>query len=156
MAGAEREKPEQIKHETFEEHIKQIQYDAETFDGNAFRDKFLSENAIKEHSNVVIALMKAEEIEYIVEEILAKRDGVYIEDRGVYYYIEGDKQIEIDFDEVEEDLGRSYTVYDFLVNLSTTVGRAMTVGNKFIITTELTGIEVDVDEMGEVRKKRDE
>lgn len=153
MAGAEREKPEQIKHETFEEHIKQIQYDAETFDGDAFRDKFLSENTIKEHNNVVIALMKTEEIEYIVEEILAKREDVYIEDRGVYYYIEGDQQIEIDFDKVEEDLGRSYTVYDFLVNLSTTVGRAMTVGNKFVITTQLTGIEVDVDELGELKKK---
>jgi hypothetical protein len=153
MAGAEQDKAKQIKHETFEEHIQQIQYDAKTFDGDAFREKFLAENAVKEHNNVVIALMKTEEVEYIVEEILAQREDVYIEDRGVYYYIEGDKQIEIDFDKVEEDLGRSYTVYDFLVNLSTTVGRAMTVGNKFVITTQLTGIEVDIDEIGEGEKK---
>jgi len=142
------DKSEQIKHETFEEHITQIQYDADNFDGDAFREKFLSENTLKEHNNVVIALMKTEEIEYIVEEILAKRQGVYIEDRGVYYYIEGDQQIEIDFDKVEAGLGRSYTVYDFLVNLSTTVGRAMTLGNRFVITTKLTGIEVDVDAVG--------
>jgi methane monooxygenase regulatory protein B len=141
-------KSEQIKHETFEEHITQIQYDADSFDGDAFREKFLSENTLKEHNNVVIALMKTEEIEYIVEEILAKRQGVYIEDRGVYYYIEGDQQIEIDFDKVEEGLGRSYTVYDFLVNLSTTVGRAMTLGNRFVITTKLAGIEVDMDAVG--------
>src|SRR5262249_45426685 len=120
MAAAEQEKAEQIKHETFDEHINQIQYDAQTFDGKAFQEKFLAENALKEHDSVVIALMKTEEIEYIVEEILAKREAVYIEDRGVYYYIEGDKQIEIDFDDVAEGLGRSYTVYDFLVNLSTT------------------------------------
>ncbi|HXG21940.1 MAG TPA: MmoB/DmpM family protein [Methylomirabilota bacterium] len=149
MAGAEQNRAEPIKHETFEEHIKQIQYDADTFDGQAFQDKFLSENTLKEHNSVVIALMKTEEIEYLVEEILARREGVYIEDRGVYYYIEGDGQITIDFDEVEEGLGRSYTVYDFLVNLSTTVGRAMTLGNKFVITTRLAGIEVDVDEIGE-------
>jgi len=148
MAGAEQDKAAPIKHETFEEHIKQIQYDADTFDGQAFQKKFLSENTLKEHNSVVIALMKTEEIEYLVEEILAEREGVYIEDRGVYYYIEGDGQIAIDFDEVEEGLGRSYTVYDFLVNLSTTVGRAMTVGNKFVITTKLAGIEVDVDEVG--------
>src|SRR5215510_14213852 len=148
MAAGEKDKAEQIKHETFEEHIKQIQYDAQTFDGKAFQEKFLAEGALKEHNNVVIAMMKTEEIEYIVEEILAQREGVYIEDRGVYYYVEGDKEIEIDFDKVEEGLGRSYTVYDFLVNLSTTVGRAMTLGNKFIITTKLAGIEVDVDEVG--------
>jgi methane monooxygenase regulatory protein B len=142
------DKSEKIKHETFDEHITQIQYDADSFDGNAFREKFLSESTLKEHNNVVIALMKTEEIEYIVEEVLAKRQGVYIEDRGVYYYIEGDQQIEIDFDKVEEELGRSYTVYDFLVNLSTTVGRAMTLGNRFVITTKLAGIEVDVDAVG--------
>jgi methane monooxygenase regulatory protein B len=150
---AEQDKPEQIKHETFAEHINQIQYDAETFDGDAFREKFLSENAIKEHNNVVIALMKTEEIEYIVEEILAKRDDVYIEDRGVYYYIEGDQQIVIDFDQVEEGLGRSYTVYDFLVNLSTTVGRAMTLGNRFVITSKLAGIEIDVDDIEKEENK---
>jgi MmoB/DmpM family len=146
--AAEQDKAEQIKHETFAEHIAQIQYDADTFDGDAFREKFLSENTLKEHNNVVIAMMKTEEIEYIVEEILAKREDVYIEDRGVYYYVEGDKQIEIDFDKVEEGLGRSYTVYDFLVNLSTTVGRAMTLGNRFVITTKLAGIEIDVDAVG--------
>jgi len=142
---AEQDKAAQIKHETFEEHITQIQHDAHTFDGEAFREKFLSETTLKEHNNVVIALMKTEEIDYIVEEILAKRERVYIEDRGVYYYIEGDQEIEIDFDQVEEGLGRSYTVYDFLVNLSTTVGRAMTLGNRFVITTKLAGIEVDMD-----------
>src|SRR5262247_3568798 len=124
MAAAEQDKDEQIKHETFEEHIKQIQYDADTFDGKAFQEKFLAEGTLKEHNSVVIAMMKTEEIEYIVEEILAQREGVY-------FYVEGDKEIEIDFDKVEEGLGRSYTVYDFLVNLSTTVGRAMTLGNKF-------------------------
>jgi methane monooxygenase regulatory protein B len=148
MAAADQNKPEQIKHETFEEHLKQIQYDEHTFDSKAFQEKFLAENTLKEHNNVVIALMKTEEIEYIVEEILAQREGVYIEDRGVYYYIEGDQQIEIDFDEVEQQLGHSYTVYDFLVNLSTTVGRAMTLGNCFVITTKLAGIEIDVDEVG--------
>src|SRR5215510_1248504 len=117
MAAAEQDKVEQIKHETFEEHIKQIQYDADTFDGKAFQEKFLAEGTLKEHNSVVIAMMKTEEIEY-------------------------------NFDKVEEGLGRSYTVYDFLVNLSTTVGRAMTLGNKFIITTKLAGIEVDVDEVG--------
>ena len=153
MAGPDQDKDAQIKHETFAEHINQIQYDADTFDGNVFREKFLAENTVKEHNNVVIAMMKTEEIQFIVEEILAKRDDVYIEDRGVYYYVEGDKLIEIDFDKVEEELGRSYTVYNFLVNLSTTVGRAMTIGNKFIITTKLTGIEADLDEVDEVAKK---
>jgi methane monooxygenase regulatory protein B len=35
-------------------------------------------------------------------------------------------------------------VFDFLVSVSTAVGRTMTVGNKFILTTSLLGLEEEV------------
>ena len=51
---------------------------------------------------------------------------------------------EVDCDEVEPLIGHPYNVFDFLVSVSTTIGRAMTVGNKFILTTSLLGLEEDV------------
>lgn len=136
------EKVENVSHE---DHIKEIQYDEDTFDAQAFQDKFLSQDKIRSTNSVAMALMKTEEIEFIVEEFLASKENIYIEDRASFYYVDADTEVVLDFDEIEEALGRPYSVYDFLVNLSTTVGRAMTVGNKFILTTRLVGIEMDVD-----------
>lgn len=136
---------ETVENVSHEDHIKEIQYDEDTFDAQAFQDKFLSQDKIRSTNSVAMALMKTEEIEFIVEEFLASKENIYIEDRASFYYVDADTEVVLDFDEIEEALGRPYSVYDFLVNLSTTVGRAMTVGNKFILTTRLVGIEMDVD-----------
>lgn len=136
---------EEVENVSFEDHIKEIQYDKDNFDAQAFQDKFLSQDKIRSTDNVAMALMKTEEIEFIVEDFLADKEGVYIEDRSSFFYIDSGVEIVLDFDEIEEALGRPYNVYDFLVNLSTAVGRALTVGNKFVLTTRLVGIEMEVD-----------
>lgn len=116
-------------------------------DGQSFIDDFLSvENSVIHSSDaVVLALMKSEEITAIVEEMikpmLEDNPTIAIEDRGAYWWIKATGKIVIDCDEAEELLGKRYTVYDLLVNVSTTVGRAMTVGNSFIVTSELVGLE---------------
>ena len=137
---------EAVEHVSHEDHIKEIQYDEDTFDAQAFQDKFLSQNKLRSTDNVAMALMKTEEIEFIVEEFLVDKEGIYIEDRSAFFYVDSCVEIVLDFDEIEEALGRPYNVYDFLVNLSTAVGRALTVGNKFVLTTRLVGIEMEVDE----------
>ena len=134
------EEPEEV---SFEDHIKEISYDEESFDPKAFQEKFMSQDKLRTTNSVAMALMKTDEIDTIVECYLADKEGIYVEDRGPYYYVDCDGEVVLDFDEIEEDLGRSYNVFDFLVNLSTTVGRALTVDNKFILTTRRVGIEDD-------------
>jgi len=115
--------------------------------GQAFFDDFLSaENSVVRSSDaVVLALMKTEEISAIIEEMikpmLEDNPTIAIEDRGGYWWIKATGKIIIDCDEASDILGKKYTVYDLLVNVSTTVGRAMTVGNDFIITSEMVGLE---------------
>jgi len=115
--------------------------------GQAFFDDFLSaENSVVRSSDaVVLALMKTEEISAIIEEMikpmLEDNPTIAIEDRGGYWWIKATGKIVIDCDEASDILGKKYTVYDLLVNVSTTVGRAMTVGNDFIITSEMVGLE---------------
>ena len=138
------EEPEEV---SFEDHIKEISYDEESFDPKAFQEKFMSQDKLRTTNSVAMALMKTDEIDTIVECYLADKEGIYVEDRGPYYYVDCDGEVVLDFDEIEEDLGRSYNVFDFLVNLSTTVGRALTVDNKFILTTRLIGIEDDGEEV---------
>ncbi len=116
-------------------------------EGQSFIDEFLSkENSVIHSSDaVVLAMMKTEEIDVIIDEMIkpmrVDNPTIAIEDRGGYWWIKATGKIVIDCDEAAEILGKRYTVYDLLVNISTTIGRAMTVGNQFIITTELVGLE---------------
>ncbi|WP_068635401.1 MmoB/DmpM family protein [Thauera butanivorans] len=120
-------------------------------EGQDFIDDFLSEenSALPTSEAVVLALMKTEEIDAVVDEMIKPQmednPTIAVEDRGGYWWIKANGKIVIDCDEATELLGKKYTVYDLLVNVSTTVGRAMTLGNQFIITNELLGLETKVE-----------
>lgn len=119
--------------------------------GQDFVDEFLAEKncSLPTSDAVVLALMKTEEINVIVDEIIRpmmdENPALAVDDRGGYWWIKVNGKIVIDCDEATEILGKKYTVYDFLVNVSTTIGRAMTLGNQFVLTNELLGLETKID-----------
>jgi methane monooxygenase regulatory protein B len=116
--------------------------------GKQFADEyFKEENQVVHESNaVVLVLKKSDEMDFIVEEILLKdfkkkNPSLVVQDRAGYWWCKADGKIEVDCDEATELLGKSYTVYDLLVDVSSTVGRAYTFGSTFIITSELMGLD---------------
>lgn len=116
--------------------------------GKAFSDEYFSEeNQVFHESNeVVLVLKKSDEINIIVEEILlgdrkADNPTLVVEDRAGYWWLKATGKIEIDAAEVAELLGRSFSVYDLLVDVSSTIGRAYTLGDVFTITSELMGLD---------------
>ncbi|MFS8039543.1 MmoB/DmpM family protein [Xanthobacter sp. AM11] len=116
--------------------------------GQAFIDEFLDEKnmTVKESRDIVLVLMKSEEMEVVVDDIILgeqkkSNPSIVVEDHASYYWIKADGQIVIDVDIVADIMGRSYNVYDFLVNVSSTVGRAFITGNVFTLTTELVGLD---------------
>ncbi|MDD4868760.1 MAG: MmoB/DmpM family protein [Mycobacterium sp.] len=119
--------------------------------GQKFIDEFLDDknSELPTSDAVVLALMKTEEIDAVIEEMIKPmiedNPTIAIEDRGGYWWIKANGKIVIDCDEATEILGKKYSVYDLLVNVSTTIGRAMTLGNQFIITNELLGLETKVE-----------
>jgi methane monooxygenase regulatory protein B len=113
----------------------------------ALRKKMWSDEGVKETRRVVAVLARCEEIEVVVEwlaEQYAHDPNFKIEDRGPYYRIDCEEGLEVDLDEIESLIGHPYNVFDFLVSVSTTIGRSMTVGNKFVLTTSLLGLEEEV------------
>ena len=63
-----------------------------------------------------------------------------VEDRTGFWWIKADGQIQVD----TEPAGiarQNLLVYYFLVNVSSTIGRAYTHGNTFTITSELMGLD---------------
>ena len=111
------------------------------------KQKMWNDEGVKESRRVVVVLMRCEEIE-VVADWLEERYGhdpeFRIEDRGPYYRIDCLEGLEVDLDEIEPLIGHPYNVFDFLVSVSTAVGRTMTVGNRFVATTSLLGLEEEV------------
>jgi hypothetical protein len=113
----------------------------------ALKQKMWSDEGVKETRRVVAVLARCEEIEVVVEWLAEEYEddpSFKIEDRGPYYRIDCDEGFEVDLDEIESLIGHPYNVFDFLVSVSTTIGRSMTVGNKFVLTTSLLGLEEEV------------
>ncbi|HVW33635.1 MAG TPA: MmoB/DmpM family protein [Acidimicrobiia bacterium] len=113
----------------------------------ALRQKMWSDEGVQETRRVVVVLARCDEIETVVDwlqERYEDRPDVVIEDHGPYYRIDCEEGLEVDLDEIEPLIGHPYNVFDFLVNVSTAVGRTMTVGNKFVLTTSLLGLEEEV------------
>lgn len=116
-------------------------------DANQLREKLFSDDGVVESRNVVMTLTKADEIEVTVDWLLEKyadEPSFSIQDSGTYYRIDCLEGFEIDADEIGELLGHPFSVYDLLVNVSTTIGRAYVNGNVFAITTDLLGFEREV------------
>jgi hypothetical protein len=111
------------------------------------KEKMWNHDGVKESRRVVVVLMRCEEIEVVVdwlEERYGQDPEFVIEDRGPYYRIDCLEGLEVDLDEIEPLIGHPYNVFDFLVSVSTAVGRTMTVGNRFVATTSLLGLEEEV------------
>lgn len=117
------------------------------YDAEQVRAKLFGDGAVVETRRVVLTLTKADEIEATVEWLAdryAEEPSLRIEDCGTFYRIDCLEGFEIDADEIAELLGRPFSVYDLLVNVSTTIGRAYVNGNVFAITTDLLGFEREV------------
>ncbi|AEV73591.1 MmoB/DmpM family protein [Mycolicibacterium rhodesiae NBB3] len=123
---------------------------AKEYDPQALQDRMYGAGAaaaVVESRRVVLCLMKSTEIELVVEELMeeyADDDSFLIEDAGTFYRLENDEGFEIDLDIMEPLIGHRYDVFDFMVNVTTTIGRAYNDGNKFVMTTKLMGLEEDL------------
>jgi methane monooxygenase regulatory protein B len=116
--------------------------------GAAFAKEFFDEKnqVVHESNTVVLVLMKSDEIDAIVEEIILgpgkqANPSITVEDRTGFWWIKADGKIEVDTQAASDLLGKTYSIYDFLVNVSSTIGRAYTLGDTFTITSELMGLD---------------
>lgn len=122
--------------------------------GKAFADEYFAEEnqVCHESDTVVLVLKKSDELNTVVEEILLgshkdQNRTLVVEDRAGFWWLKANGKIEIDCREVSELLGKSYSVYDLLVDVSSTIGRAYTLDETFTITSELMGLDVKLQDI---------
>lgn len=82
-------------------------------------------------------LMKSEEADATIDVLELDHPDVKIEDRGPYWYLEHPSEIRVDMTRVGEEMGKDISLSNWLVVMTTFVGRAATEVDHFRVTSEM-------------------
>ncbi len=88
-------------------------------------------------SRVVLVLMKSPEADATLDVLRADHPEVEIEDKGPYWHLQHEKEIRVDLERVGEELGEEISLSEWLVVMSSFVGRVETEPDLFLVTTEM-------------------
>lgn len=94
-------------------------------------------------SRVVLVLMKSPEADATLDVLREDHPDIVIEDRQTYWHLEHEKEIRIDLERVGDELGESIELNEWLVIMSTFVGRVETEPGSFRVTTEMLQLTDD-------------
>lgn len=99
---------------------------------------------VEASEHVVVVLMKGDEADATLDVVRADSPEVVITDQGTYWHLSGEKEIVIDMERVGEELGEPIALGEWLVIMSTFVGRVITEPTFFRVTSDVTGIDTEV------------
>jgi hypothetical protein len=89
---------------------------------------------------VAIALMRSDLATATIDVLSDDQPDAVVSDHGTYVLIEADDEIRVDMDRVSEELGVPVTLSQWLVIMSTFVGRAAPGANYMRVTSEMTDL----------------
>jgi hypothetical protein len=92
--------------------------------------------------NVALVLMKSEEADATIDVLEADFPAVDILDHGTYWRLEATDEIYVAMERVGEELGRSIALSQWLVIMSSFVGRAAPGSDYFRVTSQMLDLEV--------------
>ncbi len=100
----------------------------------------LPENAAND--TVCIVLMKSPETDATLDYLASDHPEVKCEDLGPYWLVSGTGEIVIDLERVGQELGQKISLGEWLVIMSSFVGRVMTDPGHFRVTSHMTDLEL--------------
>lgn len=92
---------------------------------------------------VALVLMKSEEADATLDVLEASASPVTITDHGTYWKVEADDEIRVDMENVSQELGRPISLSQWLVVMSSFVGRAMPGADYFRVSSHMAELEPD-------------
>jgi hypothetical protein len=90
---------------------------------------------------VAVVLMKSDEADATIAVLERERPDVEVTDKGTYWHIAADDEIVISMDKVGQELGRQIELSQWLVIMSTFVGRAAPGPDFFRVTSKMVELE---------------
>lgn len=92
---------------------------------------------------VALVLMKSEEADATIDALETKGSPVTVEDCTTYWVLAADDEIRIDMADVGAELGREVSLSQWLVVMSSFVGRAVPGADYFRVSSHMAGLEAD-------------
>lgn len=93
-------------------------------------------------TTVVLVLMKGhEEADATVDVLRRNNPKMRIKDQGTYWHLEAEDEIVVDLELVSKEIGRELSLAQWLVIMSSYVGRVHTEPDSFTVTSRLIEIE---------------
>lgn len=94
------------------------------------------------NDTVCIVLMKSPETDATLDYLAADHPEVQREDLGPYWMVSSEREIVIDLERVGQELGEQISLGDWLVIMSSFVGRVITDPMSFRVTSHMTDLEM--------------
>src|SRR5262245_7020533 len=97
-------------------------------------------------TTVVLVLMKGHEeadaeADATVDVLRRNNPEIKIKDQGTYWHLEAEDEIVVDLELVSKEIGRELSLAQWLVIMSSYVGRIHTEPDSFMVTSRLVEIE---------------
>ncbi len=89
------------------------------------------------NQQVALVLMKSEEADATIDVLAADSPQLEVIDHGTYWLVRGDDEITVPMSRVSEELGRPIALSQWLVVMSSFVGRAAPGADYFCVTTKM-------------------
>ena len=90
---------------------------------------------------VALVLMKSDEADATIAALEREYPGVEITDKGTYWHIAADGEIVVSMEKVGQELGRPLELSQWLVVMSSFVGRAAPGPDYFRVTSKMVELE---------------
>ena len=90
---------------------------------------------------VAIVLMKSEEADATIDALEHDRPEVEVSDHGTYWHIAAPNEIVVPMERVSQELGRPIELSQWLVVMSSFVGRAAPGADFFRVTSKMVDLE---------------
>lgn len=90
---------------------------------------------------VALVLMKSEEADATLAVLRRDLPQIQISDHGTYWMLQADKEISIDLGQVAIELGRPLSLMQWMVIMTSYVGRVETAQDSFLVTSKMSQME---------------
>jgi hypothetical protein len=92
---------------------------------------------------VAVVLMKSEEADATLAVLRRDCPQVRISDHGTFWMLKAEDEIAVDLEQVATELGRPLSLAQWLVIMTSYVGRVETEQNSFLVTAKMSQLEPD-------------
>lgn len=92
---------------------------------------------------VAIVLMKSDEADATIDVLQRERPDVTVADKGTYWQLSAPDEIVVEMEKVGQELGRPLDLSQWLVVMSSFVGRAAPGADYFRVTSKMLDLEAE-------------